>query len=1000
MILPRRPCLVALLLALSTGIQAAEAPLSASGKMDFERDIRPIFEAHCFSCHGPEKQKSSFRLDRKTAALQGGDHGVDIIPGKSLESRLIRFVSGLDPDTVMPAKGDRLSAADIGKLRAWIDQGADWPGPEHAAPEEIWWSLRPLVRPPVPQSAGLRSLANPIDAFLTAKLEAAGLHPSPEASRRTLIRRVSFDLTGHHPTLQEVEQFEADADPLAYEHLVDRLLESPEYGERWARHWLDVVHYGDTHGYDKDQPRPNAWPYRDYVIRAFNEDKPYSRFVQEQIAGDVLFPDTRDGIEALGFIAAGPWDLIGHAEVPESKTDGKIARHLDRDDMVATTMNTFNSMTVQCAQCHNHKFDPIPTADYYSLQAVFAAVDRTTREYYDETALNKKHRELVAAERDLAARKKSLEVEIERAGGPEVADLRKKVANVSDKSSSHPAEYGYHSGIASSDTSVKWVQVDLGKPVLLDQVVLAPCWDDFAGIGAGFGFPRRYKIEVSDDAEFKADARVIRDLTGSDQPNPGITLQSFPAGASGRYVRVTATRLAPRQGDYILALAELQAFDKNGKNVALGAEVSALDSTEAPVRWTKKNLVDGVSPGVSVSASTAEIAQWQKQLDQLYEQKLDGETRAAWAEVTNRLAVTGQELANMPKPKSVFVGAVHYGSGAFRGTGADGGKPRPIHILPRGDVRKPGAEVGPGALSAVSALPSRFELPPGSGEGERRKALALWLTDPRNPLTWRSIVNRVWQYHFGRGIVETPNDFGRMGALPSHPELLDWLAVEFRDEGQSIKKLQKLIVTSTDYRQVSFVIDGMQHAVEADSDNHLFWRMNRRKLEAEAVRDSVLLVSGELDRKMFGPGFYDFVIEKPEHSPHYEYGLHDPDDPKSHRRAIYRFIVRSQPEPFMAMLDCADPSMLVEKRNESLSALQALGLLNNGFMLTMARHFAESVQAREPDVAGQVRFAFSTALSRYPSSEEQTALAAFTRRNGLPNTCRLLFNLNEFNFID
>src|SRR5262249_14414499 len=279
------------------------------------------------------------------------------------------------------------------------------------------WAWRPIKRPAVPKvSSAIRDprapIRNPIDSFIAARLAQAGLKMSAEADRRTLIRRLSFDLLGLPPTPERVQQFVSDRDPQAYEKLVDELLQSPRYGERWARHWLDVVHYGDTHGYDKDKPRPNAWPYRDYVIRALNEDKPYARFVQEQLAGDVLFPGTRDGIEALGFIAAGPWDLIGHEEVPESKTDGKIARHLDRDDMVANTLQTFNSLTVQCAQCHNHKFDPIPQDDYYSLQAVFAALDRTDKQYDIAPAVAKQRAALEAELAKMLSRRKELDERI------------------------------------------------------------------------------------------------------------------------------------------------------------------------------------------------------------------------------------------------------------------------------------------------------------------------------------------------------------------------------------------------------------------------------------------------------------------------------------------------------------------------------------------------------------------------------------------------------------
>ncbi len=868
--------------------------------------------------------------------------------------------------------------------------------------DTAWWSLQALTRPPVPEITSGERVANPIDAFLLQKLKAAGLDYSPESSRQTLIRRVYFDLIGLPPKLEDVELFVQDSDPQAYEHLVDRLLSLPQHGERWARHWLDVVHYGDTHGYDKDQPRPNAWPYRDYVIRAFNEDRPYARFVQEQIAGDVLFPATRDGIEALGFISAGPWDLIGHAEVAETKTDGKIARHLDRDDMVANTINTFNSLTVQCAQCHNHKFDPIPSEDYYKLQAVFAAVDRTDREYYENPALNRKRSQLKGREQLLRTEEKALTEKISIEGGPRLAELTKQLEKAEHPTGGrkNPQEHGYHSLVESRADTLKWVQLDLGKTVTLKKIVLRPCSDDFAGLGDGFGFPLRYRVEISTNSDF-SNAQVLADKSDADQPNPGITPQTISAGNQfARFIRITATRLALRQNDYILALAEVEAIDAAGNNPARSGTVSALDSIESPVRWSKSNLVDGIFPGAPAERSSTEITAVQSRLSDLISEKISATTRARWTTVTNELASVTRELSTMPRPLVTFIGGVHYGSGAFQGTGPNGGKPRQICILPRGDVRHPGREVSPGALSALSELPSIFDLPPDAPEGERRRALALWLTDARNPLTWRSIVNRVWQYHFGRGIVGSPNDFGRMGELPSHPELLDWLAVEFRDGGQSLKKLHKLMLMSAAYRQSSSPSSGTERGLELDSDNRLLWRANRRKLEAEAVRDSVLVVSRQLDSRMSGPGFRDFVVEKPEHSPHYEYEKFDPDDIRARRRSIYRFIVRSQQQPFMTTLDCADPSMLVARRNESVSPLQALALLNNGFVLTMAQKFADDLKASETDADRRIEGAFARALSRSPSRKELAELTDFTRKNGLPNMCRLLFNLNEFNFVD
>ena len=366
-----------------------------------------------------------------------------------------------------------------------------------------------------------------------------------------------------------------------------------------------------------------------------------------------------------------------------------------------------------------------------------------------------------------------------------------------------------------------------------------------------------------------------------------------------------------------------------------------------------------------------------------------------------RLLIEAEQIAadlkKFPAPSLVYAGGIHSGSGSFMGTGAVGGKPRPVFLLARGQVTQPLAEMSPGALSALSFRPSEFSLSPERDEGDRRIALAQWVTDPANPLTWRSIVNRVWQYHFGRGFVDTPNDLGHNGSLPTHPELLDWLAIDFRDGGGSLKRLHRQIVKCATYRQSS--LNNMA-GEKIDSNNALLWRQNRRRLEAEAIRDSVLAVSGKLDKTMGGPGWQDFVVEHPEHSPHYEYSLADPEDAKTWRRSVYRFIVRSQTQPWMTSLDCADPSMRVDKRNESLSSIQALALLNNGFILTHAKHFAERVSRESDEIAVQVDTAHRLAFGVAPSESKRNQLIEFAKLNGMPYLCRMFFNLNAFIFVD
>ena len=971
-------------------------PPAAGRAVDFVRDIQPIFDAKCAKCHGAEKQKGGYRLDDRQTALHAGDgHAPNILPGKSAQSPLVHFVAGLAPDMKMPSKGEPLTPEQIGLVRAWIDQGAIWPDSASAGRKDPrdWWSLKAIVKPQAPGSG------NPLDAFIHAKLAEKGLTPSPEADRRILIRRLYFDLTGLPPAPEEVDAFVADADPQAYEKLGDKLLASPRYGERWARHWLDVVHFGETHGYDKDHPRPNAWPYRDYVIRAFNDDKPFARFASEQIAGDVLFPNTADGMEALGFISAGPWDFIGHAELPESKIDGRIARHLDRDDMVANTINTFCSLTVHCAQCHNHKFDPIPQEDYYALQAVFAAVDRADKVYDPDPALAARRAELSGKQSALKTRREELEKALTKSGGSLVGLLDRLIdEGTRGPEAGERVEFGWHSNIEAKPDLAKWVQVDLGSPLEVAQIVVAACHDTFNNIGAGFGFPVRFKVEVSDDETF-ANSITLDDQTAADFPNIGVKPHRIAAGKTARFIRVTATKLAPRMNDFIFALAELQALDPTGKNLALGAIVTSNDSIEAAPRWGRRNLTDGYYYGGIAKLASEQLAALKKCRDESLAKVAPPEMRDQSTVAARDLVEVEAALAKLPPPRTAYIGTIHNGSGAFTGTGATGGKPRPIFLLPRGDVTKPGKQVEPGTLSVIDTLPARFD--GNAPEGSRRAALARWLTDEKNPLIWRSIVNRVWQYHFGRGLVDSPNDFGHMGELPSHPELLDWLAADFRDNGGSIKKLHRLIVTSATYRQAS-TVESRELMVEGeriDSGNALLWRQNRRKLEAEAVRDSLLAVAGKLDLKMGGPSFRDFIVTHPENSPHYDYQLADPENPALHRRSIYRFLVRSQQQPFMNALDCADPSMLVEKRNQTLTPLQALTQLNNHFALAMAKHFAARVE-QCGGVNAQITAAFRLALARPPSGEELNSLAAFASQNGIVNTCRLITNLNEFVFID
>jgi hypothetical protein len=972
----------------------------------FDKQIAPLLQQRCVSCHNASKTRGGLNLTVRDKLLKGGETGPAIVAGDSGKSLLIDMVSGPDPH--MPKRGDKLTAKEIDALRKWIDGGAEWTKGvtlvEQKTPPRIdadWWSLKPIARPTVPDVKNKAWVRTPIDAFILATLEAKGLTPAPAADKATLIRRLTYDLHGLPPTPEEIDAFLKDDSPDAYEKLVDRLLASPRYGERWGRYWLDIAHYGDTHGYDKDKRRDDAWPYRDYVIRAFNSDKSYTRFLKEQLAGDVLYKDDPDGVVATGFIAAGPWDFVGHVELREGTVEKEKTRLLDRDDMVSNTMATFASMTVHCARCHDHKFDPIPQKDYYRLQAVFAGVERGDRAYVNAHATGQRAK-LVVEKELLDKRRDELSARVRETTSPELMKLDEEVRKLKEKLAALPQApqgaasptNGYHSTISPKADVEKWVQVDLGQTLPLDEIRLIPARPTDFRDAPGFGFPLRFRVDVSDDAKFEKFQTVL-DHTKADYPNPGDNIVRISLkDQKARYVRVTATRLWLRTDDYIFALAELQAFSA-GKNVARSATVTALDSIEAG-RWSKKHLIDDFDsrhrlPDLTDAKIAAQVKERLDLQDRVQEREAARQKLIdSLIEPELRKAIEQNELARAVIDKQLSVLA--QGDQVYAVVPRE---PRPIHVLNRGDVEQQRDLVSAGALSCVPGLDANF--PETKDEGKRRVALAEWLADAKNPLTWRSIVNRIWQGHFGRGLVDTPNDFGRNGSRPTHPELLDWLGVEFRDNGASFKKLHRLILTSAVYRQAS-----KHDAANAriDADNRYLWRMNRARLDAESIRDSVLSISGKLDLTMGGPGFELFRF-KDDHSPVYDHtALEKIHDPATYRRTVYRFTVRSVPNPFLECLDCADPNINTPVRNTTLTALQALALLNDPFMVRQAEYFAERVKKMSDDPDKQIDMAYRLAFGRLPKAEERTALAAYAKKHGLANLCRLLFNANEFVFVD
>jgi Protein of unknown function (DUF1553)/Protein of unknown function (DUF1549)/Planctomycete cytochrome C/F5/8 type C domain len=997
--------IVALGLGTARSSYAAEPP-GAKAEF-FETKVRPLLVKNCLGCHSGSDARGGLALNSAEGLKKGGTAGAAIDPTNPKQSLIYRAVHHV-PGTASMPPGARLSEAELSVMDRWLNMGAPFPAsvsstsvPTHKPS----WAMKPLALPSVPRIPGDTWSKTDIDRFILARLKRSGLKPSAAADKRTILRRAVYDLTGLPPTPEQVQEYLSDTKPDAYARLIDRLLASKAYGERWGRHWLDIVHYGDTHGYDKDKRRDHAWPYRDYVIGAFNSDMPYEKFIKQQIAGDVLYPSDPSATIATGLLAAGPWDFVGNVELAEGTVEKEKTRLIDRDDMVATVISTFDSVTIHCARCHDHKFDPIPQKDYYRLQAVFAGVERGDRAYYD-------HEHMVMGEK-LRARRAELERKrdalndiIRSKKSPEITAMEDAIQEAANgiNAITLPAvpavaspTNGFHSDISSVQNVTRWVQVDLGADVPIQGIRILPARPtDFADT-PGFGFPVRYKLSVSDTPDFKTEA-IIKDATPNDVPSPGdspvVIVPASPVIA--RYVRITAVKLWKRTGDFVFALAEMQVISGSG-NAAAGKPVTADHSIEVG-RWANRYLTDGFDSRQSLlDLNKGSLGALQLQRDVLAARRAElraarlarleaiapPDVKAERDQTVSALKEIDAQIASLPPAQLVYAALPR--------------TPRPIWLLKRGDVEQKGDIVTPGALSCMPTEPAN--LGAAEEEGRARAGLAAWIASPKNTLTWRSIVNRVWQYHFTRGIVDTPNDFGNNGASPTHPELLDWLANWFLAHGQSIKALHKLIMTSAVYQQSSDTAPGSA-GVTADADNRLLWRMNRRRLEAEEIRDSILCVSGTLNRKMGGPGFEPFRF-KDDHSPIYDYGAVEKEtDPSVFRRTVYEFIVRSVPDPFLETLDAADPNALTPVRNTTLTPLQALTMRNDPFVIRQSERFAERLRKERPEMLAQIHRACELIYSRRASKPEAEALMVYARRNGLANMCRILFNTNEFVFIE
>ena len=827
---------------------SAFAPCLAFGEArDFARDIEPIFKQRCYACHGEQMQQGELRLDSRDNVFRGGGSGVAaVVPGDSANSLLYRYVAGLG-DTRMPPVEPFLSGEQIEQIREWIDSGAAWPGehsattaeePDHFAEAQSHWSFQPLGRPSPPtiRNASVAArVRNPIDAFVFAKLDERGWEPSPEAGQRQLLRRVFLDLTGLPPTVDEQQAFLARPGPSGLDRVIDDLLSRSTYGERWARHWLDLVRYADTNGYERDAIKPSVWRYRDYVIRSFNEDKPFDRFAIEQIAGDELPDVSPETMVATGFHRLGPWD--------DEPADPLTDRYDQLDDLVRTTSEAFLGLTLGCARCHNHKFEPLTAADYYSMVAIYAPL---TRPRAERTEL------------------------LRPIGGREDLDA----------------------------------------------------------------------FEVRD-----RQIRAIED-------------------------EIKAIRHQARSE-----------FLRSGRSGLPARVVTAFETPEPERDQVQVSIVAEFSEKVAALLETALAADTRRRIAELEEGVCE-----LYAETP-----TTDEAYILHEPRR---------------------EPPASFLLIRGSASNPGPEVEPATPTILSVKADFPEWHADSRTSLRRMALARWIASPSNPLTARVIVNRVWQFHFGEGIVRTPSDFGLMGEAPTHPALLDWLASWFIENRWSIKALHRLIMTSNTYRMSK---EWNADYGATDPANLLLWRVPYRRLEVEAIRDSMLAVSGRLNSKMFGPSMYPYVPRAALE------GSSDPDiiwkefdEENASRRTIYALVKRSLIVPMLEVLDLCDTTKSSAMRKNTAVPTQALTLFNGEFVNRQARYFARRVaDLAGADTPARIDLAFRLALARSPTELERRSLVAFLeaeeadgqggdqgRFDAFVQLCRVIFNMSEFSYAD
>jgi hypothetical protein len=852
-------------------------PSNAQAPVSFSKDIQPILEQNCLSCHGQSMQSSRLDLSTREGALRGGARWPAVVPGRAEDSYMYRLAAGLDKPA-MPLTGNKLSAAQIATIKNWIDQGAHWDSDAAIAAKtpdaSTWanlqnvqlppnardyWAFKAPVQAPLPVTS--RQFSNPIDRFLEKVRQEKGLKAAPKADRLTLLRRAYMDLIGLPPTTEEIDAFMKDTDPGNWERLIDKLLASPHYGERWGRHWLDAARYADSSGFENDTDQPNLWRYRDYVVKSFNEDKPYNAFIKEQIAGDEIPNRTDDNLIATGFLRLG-------ARVRNHEHANPARRYDYLDDVLGVIGKGVLGLTVQCARCHDHKFDPILMKDYYAMEASIFGY-----------------------------------VEVEYPLGPrEQADAyMRKLTEISEKTAD-----------------------------LKDQI------DEIDK-------PYRYKVAL-EDIRKKFPPEVVRAVEKPEsERTPGEKLIAIQVLESGVQVRSA-------NADKIMSPEDA------AKKKALNDQIDALNK-EKPKEPPMASIVT------------------------------DGDWRSVG------LGYGDRNEGACPKCEEEYKGA---GKFIEFGPGNANYKVPPSFFLMRGDPDSKAYPTKPGFLSVITKGNPATELPPADGRTSgRRLALAEWLISRENPLPARVIVNRIWEHHFGKGIVPTLDNFGKMGEQPTNQTLLDWLAVEFMNKGWSIKQMHRLIMTSEAYQMASDYNDVA--SAKTDPEDTYLWKYRVQRLEGEIIRDNIMSVAGSIDLKMGGPAIFPHVEEESLKALFRGIWRNHEDGPEVWRRSIYIYQKRALPFPFTQAFDMPDQSQSFGARYVSTVPTQALTLMNDDFVIRQAQLFADRLQKEAGnDVAKQIDLAYRLTLTRPPTAKELSIATDMIGSSSLVDFTNVMLNLSEF----